>query len=166
MSRPPTAAPESRLDVAPVWRRWCAAVLDAAVPALTVIAGGELLWTTGLLRLGGVSDDAWVTWSWSFQRVAWTVAAAALVYHAVCIARWQATPGKRLLGLRVVTQDGGRPGGWVAVWRATWQAAVFVPTFISPLVLLASWAMVPDSRHRSLGDHAAGTLVLRSAPPE
>lgn len=144
------------------WRRAGAAVLDAMVPAVVVIAGADLAWATGLLRLVGVSDAAWLAWSWSFQPVAWTVAAAALAYQAVCIGLWQATPGKRALGLRVVRSDGGRPGWRSALWRGAWPAAVFVPTFISPLVLAAAWMVVADRQRRSLGDHAAGTLVLRS----
>lgn len=152
--RPPVAAP---------WRRAGAALLDALVPAVVVIAGADLAWAVGLLRLAGVSDAGWVAWSWSFHRVAWTVAVAAFAYQAICVGLWQATPGKRALGLRVTGRDGGRPGWRTALWRAAWPAAVFVPTFISPLVLAAGWMVVADGQRRSLGDHAAGTLVLRTS---
>jgi uncharacterized RDD family membrane protein YckC len=153
--------------VAAAWRRAGAALLDAVVPAVVVIAGADLAWAAGLLRLAGVSDAGWVAWSWSFHRVAWTVAAAAFAYQAVCVGRWQATLGKRALGLRVARHDGGRPGWRTALWRAAWPAAVFVPTFISPLVLAAGWMVLADGQRRSLGDHAAGTLVQRSprTPP-
>jgi uncharacterized RDD family membrane protein YckC len=164
---PAAGAEPDRPPVAAAWRRVGAALLDALVPAVVVIAGADLAWAAGLLRLAGVSDAGWVAWSWSFHRVAWTVAAAAFAYQAVCVGRWQATPGKRALGLRVARSDGGRPGWRTALWRAAWPAAVFVPTFISPLVLAAGWMVVADGQRRSLGDHAAGTLVQRSprTPP-
>ncbi len=67
-----------------------------------------------------------------------------------------ATPGKRLLGLQVVSQD-GRPLDWTAsVLRNLLRAADILP-FGYAIGLLT---MLLDEDFRRLGDVAAGTVVI------
>jgi len=74
--------------------------------------------------------------------------------------RWQATPGKRLLGLQVVDDDGLPPG----IVRAGLRNAAGLLSWLSLNIghLLAARA----PRHQALHDRIAGTRVVRrdSAP--
>ncbi|HPC82233.1 MAG TPA: RDD family protein [Thermoanaerobaculaceae bacterium] len=63
------------------------------------------------------------------------------------------TPGKKVLGLRVVTENGGRPGVGSLVTRNVLR---LVDIFIGvPMMAL-------DARSRRLGDRLAGTLVVHT----
>ncbi len=71
------------------------------------------------------------------------------------------TPGKRMLGLRVV-QENGTPVGWSAsVLRNFLLVADFLPLFY----LAGLVSMSVDSSFRRLGDLAAGTLVIYADAP-
>lgn len=71
-----------------------------------------------------------------------------------------ATPGKRLLGLQVVSRD-GRPIDWTSsVLRNLLRAADFLP-FGYAIGLVA---MLMDHDFRRLGDVAAGTVVIHREP--
>lgn len=63
------------------------------------------------------------------------------------------TPGKRVLGLRVVTEAGGRPGVGSLVTR---NVIRLVDVFIGVPM------MAVDGRSRRLGDRLAGTLVVHT----
>jgi uncharacterized RDD family membrane protein YckC len=149
----------------PVARRLAAAAVDVTLVPVTVVAVAEAAWRTGLLGLVGVSPDGWRAWSWSFPAVAWTVAAAGLAYHAVSVARWGATPGKRLCGLRVEARDGAPIGAVRALGRAACAAALYLPWVAAPLLAVAGTLSVVAGSRRSPADRAAGTRVVRSSPP-
>ena len=71
------------------------------------------------------------------------------------------TPGKRMLGLRVV-QENGTPVGWSeSVLRNFLLVADFLPLFY----LAGLLTMFLDSSFRRLGDLAAGTLVVYADAP-
>ena len=79
------------------------------------------------------------------------------VYYMVFEASsWQATPGKRLLGLRVSTVDGGRLG----VVAAAVRQLAGVLSWLT-LNLGHAWALKPPQR-RALHDHIAGARVTQS----
>ncbi|MFI5314811.1 MAG: RDD family protein [Myxococcota bacterium] len=68
------------------------------------------------------------------------------------------TPGKRVVGLRVV-QENGTPIGWPAsLLRNFLLVADFLPLFY----LAAMVSMCVDASFRRLGDLAAGTLVVHA----
>jgi uncharacterized RDD family membrane protein YckC len=150
---------------APVGRRLVAAVVDLTLVPLAVVGAAEVAWRTGLLGLAGVSPAGWVAWSWSFARVAWTVAVAALAYHAVCTARWGATPGLRLAGLRVVAGDGTPLGPGRALWRGAWAAALHLPSVLAVVLAITGTVAVAVGDRRSPADRVAGTRVVRSGRP-
>ncbi len=69
------------------------------------------------------------------------------------------TPGKRKLGLRVVTVDGGRVGFAASLARNILRVVDFLP-----ICFLTGMASVLFSeRHQRLGDLASGTIVIRDA---
>lgn len=82
------------------------------------------------------------------------------VYGAVVEGWWRGrTPGKALLGLRVVRSDGG-PIGWPeAVLRNLVRGADALPG----LYVVGLSTMAIDPRMRRLGDLVAGTMVVAQA---
>ncbi|OLM09234.1 hypothetical protein Ae707Ps1_6181 [Pseudonocardia sp. Ae707_Ps1] len=66
------------------------------------------------------------------------------------------TPAMALLGLRIVRVDGGAPSAGQHVGRAV---LLVIDTLLGGLV---GWIVILCSRRRQrIGDHAAGTLVVR-----
>ena len=64
------------------------------------------------------------------------------------------TPGKRMLGLRVVDSRGRSLGAMASVIRN-------LVRLVDMLLLIGVWVMMFDKLSRRLGDFAAGTLVIR-----
>jgi uncharacterized RDD family membrane protein YckC len=71
------------------------------------------------------------------------------------------TPGKRLLGLRVL-QENGTPVGWSA---SVLRNFLLVADFLPLLYLAGLVSMISDPSFRRLGDLAAGTLVVYADAP-
>jgi uncharacterized RDD family membrane protein YckC len=84
----------------------------------------------------------------------------AILYHVLFHAlRAGQTPGKMLVGIRVMSVDGYPPGIIALVVRAlVWLVDVlfWVPAPLGILTILAT------EKHQRLGDLAAGTLVVRA----
>ena len=84
----------------------------------------------------------------------------AILYHVLFHAlRAGQTPGKMLVGIRVMSVDGYPPGVIALVVRAlVWLVDVlfWVPAPLGILVILGT------EKHQRLGDLAAGTLVVRA----
>ncbi len=78
-----------------------------------------------------------------------------LAYTVYFIRRHEATPGKRLLGLRVVRADGGRVGVGRVIGR-------YFAEQLSGLVFLVGYVMAAfDEEKRTLHDYLCGTRVVR-----
>lgn len=86
-------------------------------------------------------------------------------FTAIPEALFGTTPGKKLMGLRVVHVD-GTPLGWQsAILRNFLRFADFLPFFYFSAVV----SMLMDKRSRRLGDLAAGSMVVyhqRKIPTE
>jgi|Deesub1362B_J571_1020462.scaffolds.fasta_scaffold05809_3 uncharacterized RDD family membrane protein YckC len=102
----------------------------------------------------------------------WLVALGVLVYTVIDLGYfllfegfWEGqTPGKRILGLRVIRVD-GRPIGWTESALRNLLRAVDLLAGLYPLGLLL---MFLTPRCQRLGDMAAGTVVVaepKEAPP-
>lgn len=84
------------------------------------------------------------------------------------------TPGKRLTGLRVVSDEGQPINGWQAVLRNFLRAADSLPAILIsisdttaipvPTYLLGLVAATVTDRCQRLGDLAAGTMVIVEEP--
>ena len=70
------------------------------------------------------------------------------------------TPGKRALGLRVVTRDGAPPGALVCLVRNLLRPLDFLPGFYG----LGTYTILLSRHAQRLGDLAAGTVVIREDP--
>ena len=145
---------------------------DRAVVSLRLagLGGRSLAWLVDALVL----VLAWVTLlvAWSFggdllrrfqalsslarAGVALLVLASGWLFDVAFETAWQGrTPGKRLLGLRVVRGD-GTPVGLVESLVRNAARAVEVPLLYAPGVL----SIALSARHQRLGDLLAGTLVV------
>ncbi len=142
---------------ASIWRRFCAAVFDALLAA-TILSPATilLLWVMEAYHSEiGLSEYK--------SRTA--VGTAAVLLWIVCFGLYcasaessvhQATPGKRLLKLKVVSVSHGRLSFQQASWR-------YYAKFLSTFALLVGFAIAFfHSRKQSLHDMIAGTLVVRS----
>lgn len=158
------------LRPAPLGRRIAAALLDFAIPfllALAVIGVGTFLGSEArqdLLEFGrDVAAEREPVFG-ALQSVAAFLLMSALMWWlaGITFAEWRfgRGPGKALLGLRVVTEDGIAPSfGQVVVRRLTL-------VFSGPLQLI-DWAYALfDPRRQRAVEKLAHTMVIQDETPE
>lgn len=140
------------LRVATVGSRALAQLIDLfIVQILQLIAVG-----CGLGVAVAVSDTT--------ENIGWIVGIVTLIATLVAAAwfigyeiAWDGqTPGKRWVGLRVVTEDGRIPDAGAIVLRNAMRLVDFLPG----AYLVGVVSMLASSRGRRLGDIVAGTLVI------
>lgn len=149
VTTPPTTTPVPELRTAGVVSRGLAFTIDATIVTLVTAASGVVLQAAlkVLLRRTAASDlDLSVVW----------VFALPVIFGLYCITFWLLageTPGKALLGLRVVRRDGSPLGAWNAIVRA--------PAYLISAIFMIgfAWAAV-DRRNRGFHDMIAHTLVV------
>jgi len=122
-----------------------------AVITLGVATGGYQLALAALSIIGATT-----MWSGDGAAALGYLLAVPVVFIVYCAGFWTLlgrTPGMMLLGLRVVTEDGGRPGGKRSLIRvlAYWISAIFFLGF--------AWIAV-DRRNQGFHDKIAGTFVV------
>ena len=136
-------------EIAGLGSRAAAAVIDQSIIAVMILA---------LLLLRGVSG---VGGNWTG---ALAVLAAFGVWYGYFIffeaLRDGQTPGKRMLGIRVVMETGHPISVGAAVIRNLLRTADFLP----PPYLLGAILVAVHPRARRLGDLVAGTVVVRDQP--
>jgi uncharacterized RDD family membrane protein YckC len=136
------------MSYAGIVTRAVALVIDAAlVNVIAIITGAALNLVAGLFGsdinfdLGGalVAGAAWLLWVGAYFTSFWVVTGQ--------------TPGDRVLGIRVVSANGGSVGSFQALKR-------FVGLVLSVLALgLGFVPVLFDRRRRGLHDMIAGTVV-------
>jgi len=141
-------APDERALYAGFWRRFAAYAIDYVLVFLASAAIAVVATLSGLLP-----DDA--------PQISLIVLAGYFFYCALLeSSSWQATVGKRALGLKVTNRRGERIG----FGRA---AARFVAKFLSALTLCLGYlVMLVTERRQALHDLIAGTLVAHVRPRE
>jgi uncharacterized RDD family membrane protein YckC len=139
-------------DVAGIGSRCLAAVVDTALILALQLGLGALL-----LMIGSAGGDTDLS---SPLLAIWALGSFLLLwgYYLLFELIWSGqSPGKRLLGLRVV-REGGRPITFAAsAVRNLIRAVDFLPLLYG----VGAVAMFADPRSRRLGDLAAGSLVVR-----
>ena len=78
-----------------------------------------------------------------------------IFFEGICLSRWGATPGKRLVGVRVITLDGQTPSFLGGVWRSLTKNILPITALISVLVALA------NKQRRAIHDYLAVTRVVK-----
>ncbi len=135
------------------WRRFVALILDSIIFAIILallislflfVFGHEAL--AGKIVINNIKIDVDLTYSLIY-----------FIYASLFeSSSWQATPGKRILSLRVVGYNGERVNFWRAFGRN-------VGKIVSALILMIGYMMAGwTSRKQALHDMMAGCLVIRS----
>ena len=141
-------------DVAGIGSRFLAALIDTALMVfLQVILLGSLILLAGL-SLDNIPDEV----------VGWFIAIAGLVsfvffwgYYIFFEILWNGqTPGKRIVGLRVIRVDGTPVTASEVVIRNLVRVIDFMPTAYGVGVV----TMFINPKSRRVGDLAAGTIVV------
>ncbi len=150
-------------EVAPTWRRLLAWVADVA--ALALLSGLFLWGATALVHHGPASRQSGLDWLaetlLAYRRL-WVPGALLLsvltvLYLTLFTALGGQTPGKWLMGLRVIDRSGGCP----SPLRSAVRAALAVGSGL--LGLLGFFFVLVDRRGQALHDKLAGTFVVWGA---
>lgn len=173
--------PELGVRIAPAGARIGAKAIDivivvllnmaVSVLAVAVFVGDDLLGDSGSFTTsatGGTGFGISVGAALLLQLV---LVAIDLVYNVVIPARFGGQPGKLMLGLRIIRQDGRPIDAGVAFRRWSPVLALIVLSLIPVIGLIASLgrlillaanlAMVlTDERRRDVFDHVASTYVI------
>ncbi|HUB06792.1 MAG TPA: RDD family protein [Myxococcales bacterium] len=146
--------------VAPRWRRLLAWVADLAALAMVV---AMFLWVaTRMVHHGSPSRQTGLDWlaeTLLSYRKLWIpggslAAVLAVLYLTLFTALGGQTPGKRLLGLRVIDRAGGCPSPLRSGFRAAFAVAS------GALGLFGFFLVLVDRRGQALHDKLAGTFVV------
>lgn len=149
----PSGAETDRL--ATVGQRAVGFVADVAL-------AGTVLLTPGMLLDGAVKPDALGP---GLTRLVLVVAFVFLaLYEVVPTALWGRTPGKAIVGTRVVRIGDDRPPGWKrSVLRWVLPALAFQIHVVGWIVaVLLRAVLVLDPLRRGVPDRLAGTIVVRA----
>ncbi len=158
---PALAAGPAAMAPAGMGRRVAAYLVDALL-GWVIGAGVQFLVAVAVLALSGPADAAAAARQ---ADVAMAIglsvgAVASFLYRPLCEgSRWQATVGKRLLGLRVARADGGDLNFWQALLRQLARLTCELTLGIG--YLMALWTR----RRQGLHDLIAGTVVIRRQVP-
>ena len=167
MARPMNAqvATAPRVEYGGFWLRFLAYLVDGAVILIGIcVVAIPLVFLTGLgAYLSNINPEQ--DWNengaWAIIAVIFLLATASLVvtwlYHALMeCSEWQATVGKKVLGLVVTDMEGRR----VSFWRATGRHFAKIVTNMIPLLIGYILAGFTDKK-QALHDIIAGCLILR-----
>jgi uncharacterized RDD family membrane protein YckC len=147
-------------------RRFAAYLLDLAIRALIIVLLGSVLSVFSLL-VGGVVNF--------FMLVA--VFVLGWFYGGLFETYWNGqTPGKRLMGIRVLTTAGQPIAGWQAILRNVVRVVDMGPMISGEIIGLPPIPLVPtffiglvtmvcNRRSQRFGDLACGTMVVIDEPP-
>jgi len=153
-----TPATDAPARYAGFWRRFWAFIVDGFILGVVMMPFGIGLWGT-IAAIGQAGGDEMETIAQiiAASMMAWMLRMlASLLYGALFeSSAWQATPGKKLLGLRVTDLEGRR----ISFLRASGRA---FGKWLSGLVLCIGYIMVAfTEKKQGLHDMLAGTVVRR-----
>ncbi len=158
-----TASEEAK-DYAGFWVRFCARLIDGlflsvfTVPLTLINEGLSIRLIRGASARGSTRFEdfpqlgTYLTLQATFVLLAF---ALAIAYEIFFVGRFAGTPGKLLLGVRVVRSDFSR----VSYWRA---AVRVLGRMLSDMTLYIGYLMVLfDPQRRALHDYIADTRVIK-----
>jgi uncharacterized RDD family membrane protein YckC len=149
-------------ELAGLGSRFLALIIDQAIQILTLVAiFFGLVWAAARVdngRAPAVTDKLAVSLAIAFLiAIVFTILFG---YFIVFEALWNGqTPGKKLLGLRVV-RDGGYP---IDFGASLIRNLIRVGEWLLGYYLLAAVSALLSPENKRLGDLAAGTIVVRDA---
>lgn len=139
---------EPQVPYAGIATRAVGLALDVAIAQVIVFAGGAVL--ALVASLVDMSLDNTV--AGIVAACAWAIVVG--IYFVLFWSTAGQTPGMRVMGLRVTTYDGVRPGVGRSFARLIGLGLAIIPLFAGFLPVLV------DDRRRGLQDFIAGTVVV------
>jgi uncharacterized RDD family membrane protein YckC len=135
------------------WIRVAAYFVDVVILLIPTLLISFLLHST--IPAANASDMSLINLiDEGFNVLIWWVYTAAFLSSS-----WQATPGKRICGLKVVDYNGGRVSFGQATGR--YFASILSYLLLCVGVLMVAWT----ARRQGLHDMIASTLVVKTTPP-
>ncbi|MGC2236946.1 MAG: RDD family protein [Pyrinomonadaceae bacterium] len=157
--------------LASIGNRFLAVAIDHFIQYFTIFV---VVW--GMLSLTNVGDSLQENGSMSAisEMPKWTLAILIIVvfllfsgYFIFFEWLWNGqTPGKRLLKLRVIREDGRPITLWEAVARNLLRIFDAIPGFAVPIYSIGLVSIFQSSRDQRIGDIFAGTVVIRERADE
>lgn len=157
--------------LASIGNRFLAVAIDHTIQYLTIaVVAFIFLFAAGLL--GG--DGESVVDSIGIDTPNWIYAVLIIVlfllfsgYFAFFEWWWDGqTPGKRLMKLRVIREDGRPITLWEAIARNLLRIFDAIPGFVVPIYSIGLIVVFLNSRDQRVGDMFAGTVVIRERTDE
>lgn len=157
--------------LASIGNRFLAVAIDHFIQYFSIIL---IAWLALSLAGYSSSDMASTPERLFMEMPKWTIAALIIVLFLIFAGYFIAfewlwngqTPGKKLLKLRVIRDDGRPLTLWEAIARNLLRIGDAVPGFILPVYSVGLIVIFLNSRDQRLGDIFAGTVVIRERTDE
>ncbi len=145
--------------LASIGNRFLACAFDHILQTIMMVVLFFILdWLVGSLNAGGMEGAS--RWLIALWYILWFIVWSS--YFIIFEWRWNGqTPGKRWLRLRVIRED-GRP---ITFWEAAVRNLVRILDII-PFYSVGLISIFASSRDQRVGDHVAGTVVVRERETE
>lgn len=151
--------------LASIGNRFLAAAIDHFIQYFTIFIAA---WA--FISISGIEDVTSLDRGEFFQSMSkWTIAIMIIVLFLIFAGYfiffewlWSGqTPGKRLLKLRVIREDGRPVTLWEAIARNLLRIFDAVPGFVLPVYSIGLITIFLSGRDQRVGDMFAGTVVVR-----
>ena len=153
--------------LASIGNRFLAVAIDHFIQYLSIIL---ITWFFLAISGASIGDTGSTADQWLSEMPKWTVAIMVLVVFLVfsgyfILFEWLwdgQTPGKRLMKLRVIRDDGRPITLWEAIARNLLRGFDAAPGFILPIYSVGLIVIFLSGRDQRVGDMFAGTVVILS----
>ncbi len=153
---------EISYELSGIGSRFLAGSIDLAIQLLIILL---LSLAGGIMAQGSALFSDIVSGSlslWLYAMLGLISFAILFGYHTFFEMRWGGrTPGKKLVGLRVV-RDGGYP---IDLYSSVTRNLVRIVDFLPPVYSAGLCSIFFSSEYKRLGDFAAGTIVIKERKP-
>jgi uncharacterized RDD family membrane protein YckC len=156
--------------LASIGNRFLAVLIDHFIQymAILIVAWSFVSWS-GIVDMNSIERDELLA-----QMSKWTIALMILILFLIFAGYfiffewlWNGqTPGKRLMKLRVIREDGRPITLWEAVARNLLRIFDAVPGFFIPIYSIGLVSIFLSNRDQRIGDMFSGTVVIRERTDE
>jgi len=155
--------------LASIGNRFLAVAIDHAIQFFAIFTVAYLIYW-----LGDLGQSGYVTGPVLKEMPKWTVAILIIVLSTLFTGYfvffewiWSGqTPGKRLMKLRVIRDDGRPVTPWESFARNLLRIFDAIPGFVIPIYSVGLIAVFVSRRDQRVGDLFAGTVVIRERSDE
>lgn len=157
--------------LASIGNRFIAVAIDHLIQYFTIFIVAYIFLTAS--GVGKISDEGALGQMMS-EMPKWTVALLIIIVFLLfsgyfIFFEWimnGQTPGKRLMKLRVIREDGRPITLWEAIARNLLRIFDAVPGFVIPIYSIGLISIFTNNRDQRIGDLFAGTVVIRERTDE